>query len=123
MDDRNSSRQMIGTFVFLLVGPIAWALNLTLIYGAQSSLCAFGALSPTAIRILVGIICLALAGCVLGAMARPAVVFQRITGASAPEDQWPFIRGTMRLLAGLSVLAMLYFALASLFVPGCDVLR
>ena len=123
MDDRKSSRQMIGTFGFLLFGPIAWALNLTLIYGAQSSLCAFGALSPTAIRILVGIICLGLAGCVVAAMARPAVVFQRVTGASPPEDQWQFIRGTMRLLAGLSVLGMLYFALASLSVPGCDVLR
>ena len=44
MDDRNSPRQMIGTLVFLIAGPILWAVDLTVIYGAQSSLCAFGAL-------------------------------------------------------------------------------
>jgi len=123
MDDRKSSRQMIGTYLFLVTGPILWAINLTLIYGAQSSLCAFNALPAWAIQVLVGGICFLQVACATGAMLRPETVLTGLTGASPPNQQWPFLRGAMRVLTGLSILAMTYFGLAALFVTGCGSLR
>ncbi|WP_338721248.1 hypothetical protein [Devosia sp. XK-2] len=123
MDDRTSSRQMIGTLVFLIFGPVLWAANLTVIYGAQSSLCAFGALPPAAIALLIGAATLALVAAAILALIWPAGLFHRLTGVSAPAEQWPFLSGVMRLLAGLSVLAMIYFGAAILVMPTCAPLR
>ncbi|QYO76057.1 hypothetical protein [Devosia salina] len=123
MDDRHSPRQMIGTYVFLITGPILWAINLTLIYGAQSSLCAFAAWPAGTIKVLVGAISILLVGCAGAAMLWPEIVLRALAATSPPEDQWPFLKGAMRLLTGLSALAMTYFALAALFVSGCDALR
>ncbi|MHA6298328.1 hypothetical protein [Devosia sp. CAU 1758] len=123
MDDRNSSRQMIGTLVFLIAGPILWAIDLMLIYGAQSSLCAFGALPLPGVSIIVGGTSVGLALMAGGIWLWPEPSFRTLAGTSPPTDQWPFLRGTMRLLAALSALAMLYFAAAALLLPACGGLR
>lgn len=123
MDDRNSPRRMIGTLIFLIVGPILWAVDLTAIYGAQSSLCAFGGLPNPAIAFVVGAISVALTILAIYCLLSPARVFRFLTGSPPPTDQWSFLRDAMRALAALSALAMLYFAAAALFLPGCSPMR
>lgn len=123
MDDSKSSRQMIGTLVFLIAGPILWAINLTVIYGAQSSLCAFGAATPSAIALLIGGATLALGVASVMSLIWPQPLFRVLTGAVPPAEQWPFLRGVMRLLTALSILAAVYFGLAILLMPTCAPLR
>lgn len=114
---------MIGTLVFLIFGPILWALDLTMIYGAQSSLCAFEALPQSAIALLIGGVTLGLIFVVAWALLRPDPFFGALTGATPPDEQWPFLVAVMRGLAGLSLLAMVYFASAILLMPTCPALR
>lgn len=123
MDDKTSARQMIGSILFLIAGPILWAINLTVIYGAQSSLCAFRALPENVIAAIVVVTTLALMATAGAFIVWPQIVFRLLVGAAPPTDQWPFLNGTMRILAALSALAMLYFATASLTMPACAALR
>ena len=123
MDDRNSPRQMIGTLVFLIAGPILWAVDLTVIYGAQSSLCAFGALPSSLIGIMVGSASVVLALVAAGISIWPRPAFTVLTGTAPPGEQWSFLRGATRILAALSALAMLYFAAAAMLLPACGGLR
>ena len=122
MSDVASSRRMMAAFVFIIYGPICWALQLALIYGSQSALCAFGAdWGPVTTAVLVlslATIALASAGSVW-----PATVYRLLAGIEAPAGQWPFMRFVMRLLTGLALLAMLYAALGALLLPACAVLR
>lgn len=123
MEDRQSSRQMIGTLAFMLTGPILWAADLTAIYGAQSSLCAFGALPQSAVGWLViatSVLLMLVAGI---AVAKPRQLFSVFTGTQPPEEQWAFLQGSMRALAALSALAILYFTLAATMLPACAQLR
>ncbi|GLQ55343.1 hypothetical protein [Devosia nitrariae] len=128
MRDTSSNRQMIGTLIFILIGPILWALQLTLIYGAQSSLCAFevgigangGNVLAAGTVIGASVLCMALA---VAAFVMPGASYRLITGASSPDDQWPFLTSVMRILAGLSLLAMLYAALGAVLLPACAQLR
>jgi hypothetical protein len=123
MDDRLSNRQMIGTLVFLLIGPIIWAADLTIIYGAQSSLCAFRALDQGSVGVLVVATTAVLILLDALVLLRPHRFFRLLTSAPPPAAQWDFLRGTMRLLAALSGLAMLYFGAAALLLPACAQLR
>jgi hypothetical protein len=128
MRDTASTRQMIGTLVFIMLGPILWAVQLTLIYGAQSSLCAFGVgvgsdggnMLAAGIVIAASAMCMVLAGV---ALARPDASYGLITSAGVPSEQRGFLVGVMRLLAGLSLLAMLYAGLGAVLLPACAQLR
>ncbi len=123
MDDRHSVRQMIGTFAFLLTGPILWAAQLTAIYGAQSSLCAFAALPQHVIGgVVLGISLLVIIVSVV-TLLWPGAVFRLLTGTTPPEEQDRFLLTVMRLLGALSTLAMLYFGLAAAILPACADLR
>jgi hypothetical protein len=123
MDERISNRHMVGGFVFLLTGPILWAGAFTVIYGAQSSLCAFGALPQGWISLLVIAATVLLMLADVATMLWPKLVYGLLTGATPPETQWPFIRGVMRLLAALALLAMGYFVLAAATLPACAIGR
>jgi hypothetical protein len=128
MRDTASTRQMIGTLVFIMLGPILWAVQLTLIYGAQSSLCAFGVgvgadgnnALAAGVVIAASVVCMALVGV---ALARPDIGYGLITGAGMPGEQRGFLVGVMRLLAGLSLLAMFYAGLGAVLLPACAQLR
>lgn len=122
MDDRNSSREMIGTLVFLITGPILWATALAAIYGPQSALCAAGAAEALVSGwVLVALVLLVVVDGL--AMLWPQRLLRLLTGATPPEEQWPFLCATMRILAALSGLAMLYFGLAAVLLPACGGLR
>jgi hypothetical protein len=123
-----SNRQGIGTLVFILIGPIVWAMHLTLIYGSQSSLCAFnlgedrsgGNVAVVAIILVATIVCI---GTVGFSAARASFVHALIARADPPTEQVGFIVTIMRVLAGLSILAMFYGGLGAVFLPACDQLR
>jgi hypothetical protein len=124
----SSNRQGIGTLIFILVGPIVWAAHLTLVYGSQSSLCAFdlGEDGSGGNRAVVGIILFAtIAGiAAVGFSAvHPSFVHALITRAAPPAEQAGFIVTIMRILAGLSMLAMLYAGLGAIILPACHPLR
>jgi hypothetical protein len=123
MDDTKSSRQMIGTLVFILIGPILWALHLTVTYGAQSSLCAFDAASETFITGMIIGSAAVFIGLIVLAMLQERSCFALLTGTSPSKEQWPFLKTLMKLLGALSILGMVYFSLASLILPACAQLR
>lgn len=124
----SSNRQGIGTLIFILIGPIVWAVHLTLIYGSQSSLCAFhlgedrsgGNSTVVAIILLVTIMNIATVGF---SAVRASFVHALIARGAPPAEQARFIVTIMRILAGLSMLAMLYGSLGAIFLPACDPLR
>lgn len=124
----NSNYQGIGTLIFILLGPIVWAVHLTLIYGSQSTLCALnlGEDRSGGNDTIVAIILAATAACiaVVGFSAvRASFVHALIARADPPAEQVGFIVTTMRVLAGLSILAIFYAGLGAVILPACDQLR
>lgn len=124
----NSNRQGMGTLVFILIGPIIWAVHLTLIYGSQSSLCAFNLGEDRAggNGVVIAIILAATAACmaIVGFSAvRAGFVHALIARAAPPAEQVGFIVAIMRILAGLSILAIFYGGLGAVILPACDQLR
>lgn len=123
-----SNYQGIGTLIFILLGPIVWAVHLTLIYGSQSTLCAFnpgedrsgGNDTIVAIILAATIACVAVVGF---SAVRASFVHALIARAAPPVEQVGFIMTIMRVLAGLSILAMFYAGLSVFILPACDPLR
>ena len=123
MDDRHSTRQMIGTLLFLLTGPLIWAGHLTVLYGAQSSLCAFDAVDERTVTFL-GLGLSALFVIIdLAAIVWSRPLMNLLSGDEAPHQLTSFLVKLMRGLAALSAVAMTYFALAVLVLPACQQLR
>jgi hypothetical protein len=123
----SSNRQGIGTLIFILVGPIVWAVHLTLIYGSQSSLCAFNlnedrgeSSAVVAIILLVTALSIAVVGF---SAVRPNFIHALIARGMSPTEQAKFIVTIMRVLSGLSILAMFYAGLSAVFLPACEPLR
>lgn len=123
-----STRYAIRTLVFLISGPLCWAAHLTLIYGAQSPLCALG-IGETAGGHNGLVVAVIIAGTVLlGGMALASAQWARewhrlLAGGPLADDSATFLLTAMRLLVALSVLAMIYAALTSLVLPACAPLR
>ncbi|SFO36145.1 hypothetical protein [Nitrosospira briensis] len=123
----SSNHQGIGTLIFILVGPIVWTLHLILIYGSQSSICAFNLSADrseenavVAIVLVATIVCVAVVGF---SAVRVRFVHALIARGDPPADQMGFIVTIMRILAGLSILAMFYAGLGAVILPACDQLR
>ena len=55
--------------------------------------------------------------------ARPGFVHALIARAPLPAEQAGFIVTVMRILAGLSILAMFYAGLGAVMLPACEQLR
>jgi len=118
----------MGTLVFLCIGPLLWAAQLMLIYGPQSSLCAYGIGTDAGggNPLVVGIIVIVSALCIgltAAALLRPEAAYALVTGARPSGETWPFLTWVMRALAALSLLAMLYAALGAVLLPACAQLR
>lgn len=112
----------MAAFIFIIYGPICWALQLTLVYGSQSALCAFGTdwALVTAVVLVMSLMTMALAGV---GLIWPAAVYKLLAGVQAPAGQWPFLRFVMRFLTGLALLAMLYAELGAMLLLPCAALR
>jgi hypothetical protein len=116
----------VGTIIYILFGPIVWAVHLLLIYGFQSAGCALTGYSrDLAFYGTWGIVLItAIAALKLGFAAVRPNLLERSLGA----DVWTGNlragnRAMMRLLAGLSIYAILASGLAPLIVPICASLR
>ena len=123
-----SNLQGMGTLVFILVGPIVWSVHLTVIYGSQSLLCALNLSEDRSAgnAVVVTIILVATAVCIAAvgfSAVRTRFVHALIARGDPPADQMGFIVTIMRVLAGLSILAMFYVGLGAVILPACDQLR
>ncbi|WMT88498.1 hypothetical protein NO932_07765 [Pelagibacterium sp. 26DY04] len=123
MSDIASSRRMMAAFVFIVYGPICWALQLLMIYGGQSALCVFGTISQPAITIYVVVASIVAAALAAAGMIWPGGLYRLMAGEPPAPDQRGFLFWVMRALNALSLLAMLYAALGSVMLPACGALR
>ncbi len=123
MSDVSSSRRMVATLLFLIFGPICWALQLTAMYGGQSALCALGSVDQgivsawvLAVSVLAGLACCA-------GIVWTAPTYALFTGTRAESEQWNFLAFVMRALSALSLLAIAYAGIGALMLPACGALR
>ena len=123
---RAEQRSATGAFLYMLVGPIAWALHLATIYGAHALACArpvAGATEADPARLIVLV-----ATCVLIAALAAALRFRHATArlfraAGGDEAQRAFQLRVMTVLALLSALAIAWAGATALVVPACLALR
>lgn len=120
-------RRTIGTLIYLLIGPLLWAAHLTVVYGSQSSLCAFDLGEATngsnglatALVVVATLLCIGLIALVVW---RPHPVLGWLAPGEPPLDR-PFLTWVMRALSALAALAILYAGVASVILPACAQLR
>jgi hypothetical protein len=121
---KENMRSTAGTLVFILIGPIAWALHLSVLYFSQSMLCAHGA-ADTGIAFGIGlapfIIGVATAGALLLVMS--ATLFpqraSRLLSAGWGGETGEFNMRVMGALALLSSIGVAWGGLAALILPSC----
>lgn len=119
-------RPAVRTLIYVLFGPIVWAVHLTIIYGLQSVACALtttsrGGTSMDAVQLAIVSATIA-AVLALGAgwrwLANPGGAMSEGT-----EDRNHFLEGVMQFLVGLSVLGVLGAGAAAMMLPSCPALR
>lgn len=117
---RDDSSSTAGTFVFVLLGPIVWALHLAVVYGMQIS-CAAAASRPSIGETLA----LAVLGATAAALAFLAVAAWRSHAAARMlrVRASRFLERVMRLLILLSVVGIAWVGTAALVLPACLQLR
>lgn len=121
------NRPMIGTLLFLVLGPVLWSIQFTAIYGAQSSLCAFRiswhlpGLDVVSAVILV-VTLFAAAGATYG-MVTPLAMFRALVRRFPYGATDEFLITAMRLLCSLALVAIIWTGLTRLIVPACAQLR
>ena len=104
----------VWVIVYLLLGPILWLIHFTVVYALQSTLCVVA--SPTRLVLIATLIVTALALTALAAALRKA-------GRGDQPSSRPFLRQTMRLLALLSAVGIIWTCLAALLLHPCAALR
>lgn len=125
---RGGNRSETGTFLYMLLGPIVWALHFTLIYGAHTLLCLGKPSTAPAAGIdsaaLVIFAATFVALCMLAAaVAFPAETRRLFFAAGWPAEQRKFQHRTMILLASLSALGIVWAGASAAFVNACMQLR
>jgi hypothetical protein len=110
----------------LAAPPVIWAAHFVLSYGTAAIWCAKyagpdGSLSGARVAIAAyTIVALVLAGWVgRRALVRYRAVSSAPEGADRPDSRQRFLAFTGLLLAGLSAVAILYAALAAVFIGDC----
>lgn len=125
MSDGNKTNRRIeiGGILFLLAGPILWALHFLAIYGAQSTLCALGEPGLGILNsVNVAIIGATVVGVtVLGWLVIAPNALQRMMSDAQSSDT--FIISVMRLLTLLSIVAIIWEGAAFSLLPACDQVR
>lgn len=122
-ESRNSMRAAVGTLLFLLLGPITWALHFGMTYALQSVTCAMAPESYPAMQWVAGAATLLAAGTAAVAAYWP-LPFAKLTGA----DRWAvrrsdFLARAMRLLALLALIAIVTLTVPLFLLVPCGTLR
>lgn len=122
--DHGTKREPIATaLLFLLFGPLVWALHFLAVYGSQSMLCTvLQNQSPRdqAIDVTIWALTVCAGALVVWALMRPHHLADFLKTSLAGN---PFHRATAYFLCLLSAFAIAASALGSLFVDNCDTLR
>lgn len=123
MEGRTDMRVAVGTLLFMLFGPIIWSLHFATIYTVQAVTCAVAPMSTGWVRWLLGAATVLAAGAMLAAVRWPAA-FAGWWGVDCwPVAQSRFFVGVMRLLALLSLFALLALGAKIAWLPPCATLR
>jgi hypothetical protein len=116
-----------GTIVYVLLGPIVWAIHFGAIYFFQSLMCAreiafdtVGNLDGQLMIVAATVAALAIVAAFVLAPERVAVA---VKAASAGSDQRAFQTRLMRLLALLSAVGIAFAGWAAILIPSCPALR
>jgi hypothetical protein len=109
-----SPERAVWAIVYPLLGPILWLIHFTVVYALQSTLCVVA--SPIHLVLIATLIVTVLALIALAAALGRA-------GKNDRQSSRPFLRQTMRLLALLSAVSIIWTCLAALFLHPCAPLR
>ena len=112
-----------GTIFYILLGPILWAAHFTLIYFAQSMLCAHGLAGSGVVPTIVGIATLVVLGAIGAALLSPHAVRRLMHAGGWSDAELAFHTRLMMGLAVLSAAAIAWAGLAAVVIPSCPLLR
>lgn len=116
-------RSTVGTLIYLLAGPLTWGLHFTVIYGAQSTLCAVGGAPDRAVALVMAIATITALALLAGIVARPDHVAAALGAGDWAPPVRLFQRRVMVLLAILSAFGIAGAGLAATFLPACAALH
>jgi hypothetical protein len=116
------------TIVYMLLGPILWALHFTFVYGAHTLRCTAavvgtpvpvggGALAAAIVAVTVAVVAL-----LVGTVLRPEAA-ARALGVDRAGDRARFAARTMVVLAVLSALGIAWAGAAPLLLESCAAVR
>ena len=111
----------MGTLVYLLLGPIAWAMHLMVVYGSHTLICAREGGSGASETILAAtLIVLAM---LAAAIAAPGAAQRALDQSDSNAVGYRFHRRVMRWLAFLSAVGVAWAGSTALIVGPCLSLR
>ncbi len=114
-DDRKPSTA--GTLLFILFGPLIWAAHFTLSYGSHTLLCRLEAQADRAAVFV--IVTTAVAVAILSWFVIRSDAFSRYFGISAREERARAVMVIAALLAGLSIIGVLWGGMTVSFLSAC----
>ncbi len=118
----------LGTILYVLIGPIVWALHFTVLYAVHGFSCGLAsdgriAPMPVAILMAVWIATIAAIGLLGAALLAPERMALQLKTDVWSVPQRRFHRQTMSVLCLLSVVAILFAGASTLFVDVCALVR
>ena len=128
MKDSTGETAIASAIVFMLLGPITWAVHFLVIYGGQASACALqvsGSLELQEVYVaLFVIVVTALFGAQLGFFAwRPAAAARLLHFDADEEESQAFSTKVMQALALLSLFGVVGSGAAAFMVDACAAIR
>jgi len=115
--------QRTGQVLLMLIGLIAWAVQLTVVYGVTSTLCGRGWADRTLLGFEVVPITILLATLVTFAVTAVALIWSikndRQAGEGAVAAADGFMNHTAVLINGLSLVVILWHGIPAFILPAC----
>jgi hypothetical protein len=107
------------TALWLLVGPVVWALHFTILYGAHTLLCAVRGPDGGRAVMLVAVVATGAALAMLAVAMLGARSPRAEAGSSDRTAAAAFVRSATSWLIVLSAIAIVWAGAAALVVPAC----
>jgi len=118
---RQAGPSTAGTLVFLAVGPLIWALHLSILYGGHTLICRYR-IAPPAADLLVLVATAAATSAILAFLVLPGWSAD-LLGVRRHAEGRPAYVGMAWILAVLAGVAILWAGLAALMVNSCTLGR
>jgi hypothetical protein len=110
--------RIFGAAVFVLLGPLIWALHLAIVFATHHAACLRGGDERTVVAVVVTAT-LAAAGVLFAAVLRPVPLARQLRGPANDDSVGVFLESLMRWLAVLSLAGIAWAGSALVFVPVC----